>query len=142
MRFVADGRIEELEGLKARLISDLLALGDLRRGSISINYRRCGKTACHCSRDAHPGHGPQYLLVKKENGRSRSLNLKPGRQLRQVEAEVENYRHFRSLVAQVVEISEEICQLRFSKPSRSIATFPKTTTAPPPPRGISPARQV
>ncbi|MDA3918285.1 MAG: hypothetical protein PF690_15105 [Deltaproteobacteria bacterium] len=39
----------------------LTSLEDFRRGTISVNYRKCGKKNCACAKPGHPSHGPQYL---------------------------------------------------------------------------------
>ncbi|HUY45782.1 MAG TPA: DUF6788 family protein [Streptosporangiaceae bacterium] len=44
--------LAELEARRARLFERLAAIGDFRRGSISENYRRCGKP--NCRRHPHP----------------------------------------------------------------------------------------
>ncbi|WP_425271500.1 DUF6788 family protein, partial [Mycobacterium innocens] len=38
-----DAPLEDLEQQRARLYEQLAATGDFRRGSVSANYRRCGK---------------------------------------------------------------------------------------------------
>lgn len=87
-------------------------VGDLRRGSIAENYRRCGKGNCACREPKHPGHGPQYLLMTKVGGRSQARNLRPGPELQKIQQEVTNHQRFRELVQKVVEVNERICELR------------------------------
>ena len=70
--------LEALREERARLFRKLADLGDFRRGSIAENYRRCGKPNCRCARPEHHGHGPQYLLMTKVEGKSQAKNLKPG----------------------------------------------------------------
>ena len=55
---------DELEQQRDRLYAELAATGDFRRGSISENYRRCGKPNCACAQPDHPGHGPRYLWTR------------------------------------------------------------------------------
>lgn len=47
---VGEDSLEDLEQRRARLYDQLAATGDFRRGSISENYRRCGKPNCVCAR--------------------------------------------------------------------------------------------
>ena len=63
--FVADQKeetmeesLEMLEKRRAELYRKLAGIGDFRRGTISTNYRKCGKSNCACARPRHPGHGP------------------------------------------------------------------------------------
>jgi hypothetical protein len=51
--------VESLEQRKKDLYQQLASLGEFRRGTLSVNYRRCGKPNCACARPDHPGHGPQ-----------------------------------------------------------------------------------
>jgi len=104
--------LEQLEAERRRLYGELSQIGDLRRGSIAVNYRRCGKPNCACRRATHPGHGPQYLLMTKVGGRSRAKNLRTGSELQKVRREVANQQRFRQLVQQIVEINERICEGR------------------------------
>jgi hypothetical protein len=41
--------LDDLEAQRERLYDQLAATGDFRRGSISENYRRCGKPNCACA---------------------------------------------------------------------------------------------
>jgi len=44
--------------------AQLAAVGDFRRGSVSKNYRKCGKPNCVCAQPDHPGHGPRFLWTR------------------------------------------------------------------------------
>ena len=101
--------LEELEAERRRLYEDLSQIGDFQRGTIAENYRRCGKLNCCCGEADHPGHGPQYLLMTKVEGRSRAQNLRAGAELDKTRREVENQRRFRDLVQQIVAVNERIC---------------------------------
>lgn len=49
--------LAELEARRARLFERLAAVGDFRRGSISENWRRCGKPSCRrCAEPGSRGH--------------------------------------------------------------------------------------
>jgi hypothetical protein len=104
--------IEGLEGERRRLYGDLSEIGDLRRGSIAETYRRCGKSTCACGAADHAGHGPRYLLMTKVDGRSRAHDVPAGPELAKVRREVANHQRFRSLVQQIVEVNEALCQRR------------------------------
>ncbi len=88
------------------------ALGDFRRGGISVNFRKCGKANCRCADPDHPGHGPQYLWNATIGGQSRARNLRLGPELQKVGREVEAYRRFVELCRELVEVNEQICGLR------------------------------
>ena len=97
---------------RSRLLDELTRIGDFRRGSIAENYRRCGKVNCCCAQDEHGGHGPQYLLMTKVEGRSHAKNLRPGAELAKVRTEVATHLRFRELVQKIVQVSEQICDQR------------------------------
>jgi hypothetical protein len=52
---VVNPSLSELESRRAELFEQLAAVGDFRRGSVSENYRRCGKANCACAAPEHPG---------------------------------------------------------------------------------------
>ena len=66
---MSEPSLRELEEQRDRLYARLAAAGDFRRGSVTENYRRCGKANCACAQPGHPGHGPRFLL---ELGRCRA----------------------------------------------------------------------
>lgn len=104
--------LESLEERRRNLYQQLETLGDFRRGTISVNYRKCGKPNCACARGGHPGHGPQYLWNATLEGKSRAQNLALGPELEKVGQEVENYRRFQQWLSEWVEVNEAICQMR------------------------------
>jgi hypothetical protein len=106
---------ETLEGLEQKrrhLYQQLQNLGDFRPGTISVNYRKCGKPNCTCAQPGHPGHGPQYLWNTTQKGKSRAQSLRLGPEVEKVAQELETYSRFVSLCGQLVEINEQICRLR------------------------------
>src|SRR5712691_7038024 len=74
--------LPELEAGRDRLYAQLTAVGDFRRGSVSENYRKCGKPNCACARPDHPSHGPRFLWTRTARGRGTA-----GRQLAAGEVE-------------------------------------------------------
>ena len=103
---------EELEQCRQALYQQLQGVGDFRPGTISANYRRCGKSTCACAQSEHPGHGPQYLWNTTQAGKSRAESLRLGPELEKVEQELENYRCFQRLCSELVEVNLQICQRR------------------------------
>ena len=112
-----DQSLQELELRRKNLFRQMESLGDFRRGTISVNYRKCGKGNCVCARKDHPGHGPQYLWNVSMGGKTQARSLPLGPELEKMEKEVERYHAFVRLSHELVEVNERICQLR---PARSI----------------------
>ena len=104
--------LEALEQKRKQLWAQVEALGDFRRGSLSANFRKCGKANCRCARPGDRGHGPQYLWTATVKGQSRARNLRLGPELEKVGREVESYRRFVQLCQELVEVNEQICDLR------------------------------
>lgn len=104
--------LERLEEMRGNLYRQMALLGDFRPGTISVNFRKCGRKNCACARSDHPGHGPQYLWNTTQNGKSRSQNLRIGPELEKVRQEVESYKEFRRLCHKAVGINEELCHKR------------------------------
>src|SRR5215468_11982393 len=87
-------------------------MGDFRRGSISENYRRCGKPNCACAQPGHRGHGPRYLWTRTVAGHgTRGRQLAAG-EVEKVRGELARYQEFAALSEQIVEVSEAICEAR------------------------------
>jgi hypothetical protein len=112
-----DPSLLDLELRRKDLFRQLDHLGDFRRGTISVNYRKCGKSNCACAHKDHPGHGPQYLFNVSIGGKTQARNLPLGPELEKAEQEVERYHAFVRLSQELVEVNDRICQLR---PLRSI----------------------
>jgi len=107
----------DLELRRKKLFRQMEDLGDFRRGTISVNYRKCGKSNCACARKDHPGHEPQYLWNVSVGGKTQARNLPVGPELEKAEREVERYRTFLRLSQEPAEVNDRICQLR---PARTI----------------------
>jgi hypothetical protein len=103
--------LEMLEAKRKSLYQKLEEL-DFRRGTISVNYRRCGKENCICTKPGHPGHGPQYLWNTTIKGKSYAKSLRLGPELQKYMEETANYRKFLRFCEELVELNEKICDLR------------------------------
>jgi hypothetical protein len=115
---VPDGADEltELERRRGELYVELAQLGDFRRGSLNEVRRKCGKPNCACAAPGHPGHGPQWNLTRKAEGRTRTVHLRPGPELEKARREVAEYERFRDLAGQVTQVNEAICAARPAAP--------------------------
>lgn len=104
--------IEDLEFLRDRLRDQLLEIGDFRPGTVYPRFRKCGKENCACAKPGHPGHGPQYLRTTAKGGKNRAQNLRMGSELEKALKEADNYQRFVRLCKELVEVNEQICELR------------------------------
>jgi hypothetical protein len=104
--------LPELEAERAGLYARLADTGDFRRGSISENYRRCGKPNCACAAAGHRGHGPRLLWTRTApGGRSIGRQLSAG-EVDKVSRELAAYRDFAELSEAIIAVNEAICEAR------------------------------
>jgi hypothetical protein len=109
---MAEPSLAELEAERDRLYAELSGVGDFRRGSVTENYRKCGKLNCACAAPGHRGHGPR-LLWTRSSGRRKTV----GRQLapaevEKVRGEVARHGDFAAISEQIAEVNEKICEVR------------------------------
>jgi hypothetical protein len=102
----------QLEAQRMDLFRQLPTLGDFRRGSITTTSGKCGKPACHCAKRHDPGHGPNFRLTRKVQGKTVTETFDSTAVLRKAQREVATFHRFQELCGEIVEISEKICALR------------------------------
>jgi len=106
-----DKSLKVLKNKRERLYRRLHKSGNFRRGSLTENYRKCGKKNCICNTEGHPGHGPQYLWSTTIKGKSYAKSLKLGPELQKYKQEIDNYHNFKKLSGEIIQVNEKICDL-------------------------------
>jgi len=101
-----------LEAKRADLLQQFQNLGDLRPGSVTAVVRRCGKPSCHCAQPQDPGHGPQFRLTRKIEGKTVTESFASPAAFRKAQREIEEFHRFQNLSAELVSVNEKICRLR------------------------------
>ena len=104
--------LPELEAERDRLFAQLCVVGDFRRGSVSENWRRCGKPNCACAAPDHPGHGPRFLWTRSAGGAKTVGRQLAAAEVEKVRREVARHAEFSAAVEQVIEVNEKICEAR------------------------------
>ena len=104
--------LPELEAERDRLYAQLSDVGDFRRGSVSENYRKCGKPNCACAAPDHPGHGPRFLWTRSAGRRKTVGRQLAAAEVEKVRREIARHAEFTSAVEQVIEVNEKICEAR------------------------------
>src|SRR5579862_9204192 len=104
--------LPELEAERDRLYAQLAAVGDFRRGSVSKNYRKCGKPNCACAQPDHPGHGPRFLWTRAARGRGTVGRQLAAGEVGKVRREVARHGEFTAISEQIAEVNEKICEAR------------------------------
>jgi hypothetical protein len=101
-----------LEARRAEVLRSMANLKDMRPGSIVGAVWRCGKPSCHCAQPADPGHGPSLRLTYKRHGKTVTEALPTPAAVHKARQETAEFRNFRELSRQLVEVSEQVCHLR------------------------------
>jgi hypothetical protein len=100
--------LDNLRRERARLQLALSQLDDLRPGSLVDRFRKCGKPTCHCAKPGSPGHGPSYSLTREVAGKTVTKIIPPGA-VPQTQQQIDEYKRFRELTRDFVEVSEKVC---------------------------------
>jgi hypothetical protein len=100
--------VKSLEMKRDKLRKELATIGDLRPGSLIARYRKCGKANCHCAREGDPGHGPSWSLTHKVRGKT-VTKIIPEHAVSKTQEQIAEYHRLRRLVAELIEVSERIC---------------------------------
>lgn len=126
--------LSTLEQQRSEILSQILHLGDFRSGSITAIKGRCGKPSCRCHQPGQPGHGPNFRLTRKVNGKTVSESFSSAAELHKAQLEVEAFHRFRQLSQELLEINEKICRARpvddamtpeeKKRPKRSVRKLP------------------
>jgi hypothetical protein len=109
---MSEPSLPELEAERDRLFAQLSMIGDFRRGSVSENWRRCGKPNCACAAPGHPGHGPRFLWTRSAGRRKTVARQLDPAEVDKVRREVARHAEFTAAVEQVIEVNEKICEAR------------------------------
>lgn len=104
--------LPQLEKQRVQVVEAIAGLGDFRRGSITGITGRCGKANCVCHQPGHPGHGPNFRLTRKVQGKTVSETFSSPAALSKAQREVAEFHKFQALSQTLVEVNEKICQLR------------------------------
>lgn len=96
---------------RSALLAEIASLGDFRPGSLVEHYTRCGKAGCRCAQPGAVGHGPVWSLTRKEGSRTISWRV-PLDALALVQAQAAEYKRFRVLEKELIEVSEQLSDAR------------------------------
>ena len=97
----------QIEAVKKQLAE----LGPMHPGSLSEQYNVCGNPGCRCKDPKEPQrHGPYYQLSYTWRGKS-STRFVRQESVAKMQEKVSNYKRFRELVNECVDLSLELEQL-------------------------------
>jgi hypothetical protein len=101
-----------LEQERSSILQEMVRLPDFRSGSITTTSGTCGKPNCRCHRPNQTGHGPNFRLTRKVEGKTVTETFATPAELRKAQREVEAFHHFRELAQRLLEVNEKICRAR------------------------------
>jgi len=101
-----------LEKARTEVVRRISELGDFRPGSIHGVMGRCSKPNCHCAKAGDPGHGPNFRLTAKLDGKAVAETLSSPAAWRKAQREIDEFRRFQRLRAELIAVNEKICRLR------------------------------
>src|ERR1700690_1192561 len=101
-----------LEQRRSKILGQIMDLGDFRSGSITAISGRCGKPNCRCHQPNQPGHGPNFRLTRKVEGKTLTETFSSPAERQKAQQEVEAFHRFRQLSQQLLEVNERICRAR------------------------------
>src|SRR6266404_7329259 len=104
--------VEKLKAQIAQIKTQPQKHGAMRPRSLSRQYNVCGKPGCRCKDPKHPRrHGPYYQLNYVYRGKKTSKFIRP-EVLKQVQAELANYKKFRRLSEQWIGLALNLAQAK------------------------------
>lgn len=123
----SDALSRQREALRTQLAS----VGDMRPGSLVARYRACGKPSCHCAGKGERGHGPSWSLTHAVAGKTRTKII-PAGAVQRTKAQISEYRRFRHLVRELVEVCEKLCDTQLEAPQAAEPAAAKKGASPAP----------
>jgi hypothetical protein len=103
-------RIAELVARKAGIVEEIGKIQTMRKGTLSAIYQKVVHKDGEVVRK-----GPYYRLSRKgKNNKTVSWSI-PTQEAARVQEEVDNYRHFRQLTDEYVDVCEELATLSASQ---------------------------
>jgi hypothetical protein len=92
---------------------DLVALEDLRPGSLSTQYNVCGTPGCRCKATPPEKHGPYYQVSYTRKGKSSTKFVKQ-KDLPAVRKQLKNYERMKLLADRWIDLATELSTLQLN----------------------------
>lgn len=108
--------VDRFERRREELRSELAELGDMRPGSLVERFRRCGSPGCHCAGEGSRGHGPYWSLTREVGGKTVTRVIAHGPAVARTQVQIAEFRRFRQLMREFIEVSERICEAQLDSP--------------------------
>ena len=118
--------LDSLTLRRDRIQQEFASLGDLRPGSLTApearstdewsrrRLQQCGKPGCRCKAEGATGHGPYWSLTFKVQGKTVTRSI-PAAAVERTREQIAEHKRFRALAAELVDLSEQLCQARLAE---------------------------
>ena len=106
--------LEKLEQKQATLLAKISSITDMRLGSLTHRFRKCGKSGCRCEDSGHLGHGG-WIVSKKVKGKTVMSTVPREELLPTVRRQLEEGRKFREFCAELAAVNDEISRRRLTR---------------------------
>ena len=113
--------LKALHEKREQLKAGLAQINDLRPGSLTARFRKCGKPNCHGAQKDSLGHGPSYSLTHASAGKTITQVIPQGPAVDRTRAQIAEYRRFRKLVQELIAVSEQLCPAQLQQPEAMVA---------------------
>jgi hypothetical protein len=120
-------KLQELEEKRRRVRERMTEVGDMRQGTLTERYRKCGKASCKCASDESYAHGPSFSLTKSVKSKTVTRVI-PKQAVESTKAQIAKFQEFRSLSQEFVAVNEEICEAKLREPGEESDRAQKKTS--------------
>lgn len=115
-------QLKNMENRINKIKMKLLEIGEMRPGSLNKQLTVCGRSGCKCQDLTKPQkHGPYYQLSYVHQGKSTTQFI-PKELVQMVEQELKNYKTFRTLTAEWVDLALAIAKEKLDQDKKLLKT--------------------
>lgn len=108
-------QVKTLEAQIEKVKAELLKIGEMRPGSLSLQYSACQKPGCKCVDPIHPQkHGPFYKLSYSHRGKSTTQFVRP-QFVPDVRRQLATYKKFKALTDKWLALALELAKLKMQQ---------------------------
>jgi hypothetical protein len=105
-----DQLLRQIESVKRKLV----ALGDMRPGTLSTQYNVCGTPGCQCKAQPPKKHGPYYQVSFTRKGKGSSKFVRE-EDLPAIKKQLKNYQQMKELVDHWIDLATELSNIRLTR---------------------------
>jgi hypothetical protein len=108
-------KLRDLEDKRAKVQERLVGVGDMRQGTLTERFRKCGKGSCKCALDKSYSHGPSFSLTKSVKSKT-VTRIIPKDAVASTKEQISRFQEYRRLSHEFLAVNEEICEAKLREP--------------------------